>query len=129
MKLKVLLPTKVFLDEEASRISGEALNGSFTILPRHLDFVAVLSPSLLYFRKEEGKETFLAVDKGVLLKKGELVTVSVRNAARAESLEEVREKIESRYRDLDERERKSRSVLARFESDFARRFLELEKNA
>ncbi len=128
MKLKVLLPTRVFLEEEAGRISGEALNGSFTILPRHLDFVAVLHPSLLYFQQEEEKETFLAVDKGVLIKKGDQVVVSVRNAVRAESLEDVREKVENRYRELDQRERRSRSVLARFESDFVRRFLELEKN-
>jgi len=128
MKLKVLLPIRVFLDEDTDKISGEAENGSFTILPRHVDFVTVLQPGLLYFKGESG-ETFLAVDKGVLLKAGEEVLVSVRSAVQAENLEDVRRKVEERYQELNEREKKSRSVLARFQSDFVRRFLELEKNA
>jgi len=128
MKLKVLLPTQVLLEEEVSKISGEALNGSFTILPRHLDFVTVLQPGLLYFESGK-KESFLAVDKGVLMKAGAEVLVSVRSAVQAEGLKDVREKVKKRYQELNEREKKSRSVLAKFESDFIRRFIELEKNA
>ncbi|MFW6136514.1 MAG: F0F1 ATP synthase subunit epsilon [Candidatus Aminicenantaceae bacterium] len=128
MKIKVLLPTHVFMEEETGKISGEALNGSFTILPRHVDFVTALQAGLLFFEGEKG-ETFLAVDKGVLLKAGDEVLVSVRSAAKAENLEDVRRKVEERYRELNEKEKKSRSVLAGFESDFVRRFLELEKNA
>jgi len=127
MKLKILLPTRVFLEQEVHKISGEALNGSFTILPRHLDFVTALQPGLLYFDGDE-KETFLAVDKGILLKAGEEVLVSVRSAVRAEGLKDVRKKVEKRYQELNEREKRSRSVLAKFESDFIRRFIELEKN-
>ncbi|HZX09795.1 MAG TPA: F0F1 ATP synthase subunit epsilon [Acidobacteriota bacterium] len=127
MKLKILLPTEVFLEEEVIKISSEALNGSFTILPRHLDFVTVLQPGLLYFETNK-KETFLAVDKGVLLKVGAEVLVSVRSAVRAEGLKDVRKKVEKRYQELNEREKRSRSVLAKFESDFIRRFIELEKN-
>lgn len=128
MKLKVLLPTQVLLKEEADKISGDAANGSFTILPKHVDFVTILQPGLLYYENQDG-ESFLAVDKGVLLKAGEEVLVSVRNAVRAENLEDVRRKVEERYQEMNEREKKSRSVLARFQSDFVRRFLELEKNA
>lgn len=127
MKLKVLLPTRIFAEEEVHRISGEALNGSFTILPRHVDFVTVLQPGLLYYESEAG-ETFLAVDKGVLMKAGEEMLVSVRGAVRVENLNDVRRVVEKRYQEMNEREKKSRSVLARFESEFVRRFLELEKN-
>jgi F-type H+-transporting ATPase subunit epsilon len=128
MKLKVLMPTKIFAEEEVAKISGEALNGSFTILPRHVDFVTVLQAGLLYYESKDG-ETFLAVDKGVLLKAGEEVLVSVKDAVKAKNLNDVRRKVEKRYQELNEKEKKSRSVLARFESDFVRRFLELEKNA
>jgi F-type H+-transporting ATPase subunit epsilon len=128
MKLKVLMPTKIFAEEEVAKISGEALNGSFTILPRHVDFVTVLQAGLLYYESKDG-ETFLAVDKGVLLKAGEEVLVSVKDAVKAKNLNDVRREVEKRYQELNEKEKKSRSVLARFESDFVRRFLELEKNA
>lgn len=125
MRLKVLLPTRVFLEADVRKISGEAMHGSFTVLPRHVDFVAVLRAGLLFFETENGDETFLAVDHGVLLKVGGGVLVSVRSAVRAESLDDVRDKVEQRYESLNEREKRSRSVLASLESDFVRRFVEL----
>ena len=125
MRLKVLLPTRVFLEEDVRRISGEALHGSFTVLPRHVDFVAVLRAGLLYFETEDGEETFIAADHGVLLKVGGGVLVSLRSAVRAESLDDVRAKVEERFQSLNEREKRSRSVLASLESDFIRRFVEL----
>ena len=125
MRLKVLLPTRVFLEEDVRKISGEAVHGSFTVLPRHVDFVAVLRAGLLYFETESGEETFIAADHGVLLKVGGGVLVSLRSAVRAESLDDVRVKVEERFQSLNEREKRSRSVLASLESDFIRRFVEL----
>ncbi|HBE49542.1 MAG TPA: F0F1 ATP synthase subunit epsilon, partial [Cyanobacteria bacterium UBA11369] len=49
MKLKVLLPTKILLEEEVSKITAEAANGSFCLLPRHIDFVTALVPGILIF--------------------------------------------------------------------------------
>ena len=49
MKLMVLLPTEVLIDEEARKITAEAQNGSFCLLPRHIDFVTALVPGILSF--------------------------------------------------------------------------------
>ena len=43
MHLKVLLPTRVLVDEAVSKVVAEAENGSFGLLPRHVDFVAALA--------------------------------------------------------------------------------------
>ncbi len=51
MKLKILLPTEIMLDEEVTKVTAEAGNGSFCLLPRHIDFVAALVPGLLSFVK------------------------------------------------------------------------------
>lgn len=48
MQLKVLLPTEVLIDEAASKITAEAENGCFCLLPNHVDFVAGLVPGLLF---------------------------------------------------------------------------------
>ncbi len=46
MRLKVLLPSQVLIDQEVSKIIAEAENGSFCLLPRHVDFSAALVPGL-----------------------------------------------------------------------------------
>ncbi len=126
MNLKVLLPTQVFLEEEAAKIIAEAENGSFCLLPRHIDFVTALVPGILSYSKDpEGREEVLAIDVGILIKCGPEVLVSTRNAVRGPDLGKLRETVEKRFLTLDERERMARSALAHLEATFIRRFLKL----
>ena len=125
MRLKVLTPTAIVVDAEVSKVVAEAANGSFGLLPRHIDFVAPLVPGLLSFESSEGDEEFVAVDEGVLVKSGSEVLVSTRNATRGADLGHLREAIEGQFRHLEERERLTRSALARLESSMVRRFMQL----
>lgn len=125
MRLKVLLPTRILLDQEVSRVTAEAHNGAFGILPRHVDFVTALAPGILSFETEQ-QEHFLAVDEGVLVKREAEVLVSVRDAVQGENLGDLQTTVQKRFQVLDEQKKKTRSAIARFEADFARRFLELE---
>jgi len=127
MKLKILLPTEVLLDEEVSKVTAEAQNGSFCLLPAHIDFVAALVPGLLSFEAIEGKEVFLAVDEGVLVKDGRNVWVSTRNAIRGEDLGRLRKTVEEKFKVLDDREKTVRSAMAKIEANFVRRFLEIQR--
>ena len=70
MRLKVLLPTKVLIDEPVAKVIAEAENGSFCLEERHIDFVAALVPGLLSFRTPHNEEVFVAVDEGTLVKCG-----------------------------------------------------------
>ena len=125
MKLKVLLPTEVLIDETASKITAEAENGCFCLLPNHVDFVAGLVPGLLFFESNKGEEVFLAVDEGVLVKCGFEVLVSVRNAVRGTDLETLKNTVEQEFRILDEKEQMTRNALAKLEASFIRGFLEV----
>ncbi|HRW08089.1 MAG TPA: F0F1 ATP synthase subunit epsilon, partial [Caldilineaceae bacterium] len=127
MQLKVLLPTAVLVDEPVVKVIAEAENGSFCLLPRHVDFVAALVPGLLSFTTAEGVEEFLAVDEGILVKQGDDVRVSVINGVRGGALAELRALVTQQFERLDERERRARSALARMEADFVRRFIELRE--
>lgn len=128
MKLKILLPTKVFLEEEVAKITAEAMNGSFCLLPRHIDFVAALEPGLLSFATEEGKEIFVAVDEGILVKCGKDVLVSTKNAVEGPELGELKQTVEKEFKGLDDREKKARTAMAKIEAGFVRRFLELQEH-
>lgn len=128
MRLKVLLPTEVLIDTEVSKVVAEAENGSFCLLPRHVDFVTALVPGILSFTEEEGCEEFLAVDEGSLVKCGAEVLVSVRNAVRGPDLGMLHRLIEERFRTIDEYEKKARAAAARLEADLVRRFIELREH-
>lgn len=123
----MLLPQRVLLDREVVKVTAEAVNGSFCILPRHIDCVAPLAPGLLSFVTPSGEETFLATDAGTLVKKGQELFVSTPDAVVGPELGELRQTVVDRFERLDERERRARAALARLEADFVRRFIELQE--
>ncbi|NEQ08172.1 MAG: F0F1 ATP synthase subunit epsilon [Moorea sp. SIO4E2] len=125
MILKVLLPTEVLVERPVTKVIAEAENGSFCILPRHIDFVAALVPGILSFELESGKEAFIAVDEGILVKCGAEVLVSTLNAVCSDNLDQLKQTVEQQFRVLDEREKLTRSALAKFEASIMRRFKEL----
>ena len=129
MKLTVILPTGVLVDQEVTKVTAEAENGSFCLLPRHIDFLAALVPGLLSFENEAGEEEFLAVDEGVLVKCGAEVMVSTRNAVRGVPLGQLREAVEKQFRVLDEREQLARTVLRKLEADLVGRFIRMGEKA
>ncbi|MBN1235087.1 MAG: F0F1 ATP synthase subunit epsilon [Methanotrichaceae archaeon] len=123
MRLKVVLPMRIFLDQEVTKVIAEAANGSFCLLPKHIDFVAALVAGIISFESEKGEE-YLAVDEGVLVKCASEVRVSTRRAVRSKDLGELKKIVKQEFRTLDERERKTRSILAKLEADFAKSFFE-----
>jgi len=64
----------------------------------------------------------MAVDEGILVKTGADVLVSVRNAIGGTDLDKLREAVKREFLNLDEQEKSVRSVLAKLESGFIRRF-------
>ncbi len=126
MKLKIYLPSGVLLDEEVIKVTAEAENGFFTLLPRHIDFVTSLAAGILYYILPAGNEKYLALDEGILIKQGERVMVSSPRAIGGYDLDYLRELVEDELKDLDENEKKARSVLSRLEADTIRRFTRLK---
>lgn len=127
MRLKILVPTGIHLDVEALSIVAEGGNGSFCLRPRHADFVSTIVPGLLsYTAAGERSESFAAVDRGTIVKYGEEVLVSVRNAVSGAGVEELLRLVHTQFLAVDDQERSLRTALARLESDFLRRFMELK---
>lgn len=123
MNLKILLPFKVFAEKSGvKRIVAESRAGSFGLLPRRLDCVAALAPGILVFETVAEGEVCIAVDEGILVKTGNDVLVSVRNAIGGADLGQLRAAVEQEFLNLDEQEKSVRSVLAKLESGFVRRF-------
>jgi F-type H+-transporting ATPase subunit epsilon len=124
MNLKVLLPTEVLVDQPINKVTADAHNGHFCLLPNHIDFVSALVPGLLTYQDVEGNEKLVAVDEGILVKVGQDVRVSTQNAVVGADLGSLHRIIEEKFKEIDEREMATRCALAQLEAEFARRLIE-----
>ncbi|MGK7878533.1 MAG: F0F1 ATP synthase subunit epsilon [Crocosphaera sp.] len=125
MHLKVLVPTEVFVDTNVIKIVAEAENGSFCLLPHHIDFLAALVPGILSYTLENKEEVFLAINEGILVKQGNDIFVSTLQAVQDKDLETLQTTVSKKFRILDEREKLIRSALAKFEATIIRRFRDI----
>jgi len=123
MNLKILLPFQIYAElTGVLRIVAETQDGSFGLLPQRLDCVVALVPGILTYEDEAGGEVFVAVDEGVLVKTGADVLVSVRRAMGGSDLSQLREAVEKEFLTLDANEQSARTVMAKLETGFLRRF-------
>lgn len=126
MRLRVCTPTAIPIDVEVAKVVVESTAGSFCMLPRHVDVVAVLASGLLSY-VVDGVEAFVAVDGGTLVKAGDQVRVSTPRAMASPRLELVAAAVHEEFRVRSDREREARSALARMEADVLHATLELDE--
>ena len=81
MDLKILLPLSVFAEiKDVIRIVTETSESSFGLIPQKQDCFAKLVPCIFTCETKSKSIHYFAVDEGVLIKSGDHVLVSVRNA-------------------------------------------------
>jgi F-type H+-transporting ATPase subunit epsilon len=116
MKLRILLPSRVFADKaDVESIVAETSQGELGLLPHRLDCVAALEPGILTYRTAAEGTVYLAVDEGVMVKTGPDVLVSVRHAIGGTDLSQLHEAVKREFLTLDEQERDVRAAVARME--------------
>lgn len=74
MHIKVYSPFKVYFDEEGESISGQNGTGPFDILPKHHNFMTLLTPCELVIRGRE-REQKIRISGGLMHVKADRVTV------------------------------------------------------
>jgi F-type H+-transporting ATPase subunit epsilon len=90
VRLLLTVPTGILVDEPVTKVLAESAEGSFCLLPRHLDLATVLVPGPADVRARIGRrEVVVAVDHGVLVKVGADVRVACQRAYVAGDLEEA----------------------------------------
>ena len=114
MILKIMTPYSVILNTPVSQVTVDAVDGFFTLKPRHIDFVNALKAGILTYQKE-GKEGFVACNHGVIVKKGDEVAISTPLAILGENLKELKKKIAIDFRNMEEERKEVRVSMARLE--------------
>lgn len=127
MHLKVLVPFEIFAQaRDVTRIVADTRHGSLGLLEHRLDCVAALEPGILIYETASHGEICIAVDEGVLVKTGSVVSVSVRGAFGGTDLARLREQVEREFRAQREEEQDLRHVMTRLEASFLRRLSVLD---
>ncbi len=131
MRLKTLLPTSVATDVEVSRLRIEAENGSMTFLPDHADFVTAVAPGVVSFNptegEDKGRELFMACDRGILVKEGENIFLSVRRAVINDDLNVLTRMIGEEFKKVEEERKTANTALTRLEVNLTRGLLKLSQ--
>jgi len=128
MLLTVLLPFRVYAEyRDVRRIVVETPAGACGLLPRRRDCVAPLRPGILTYQCLDGRDAYIAVDQGMLVKTGAQVVVSVRRAVAGDDLAALRAAVEREFLQLDQQERELRGALAKLEAGVLRRLAGLRR--
>ena len=126
MDLKILLPYKVFAEiKNVNSIVAETSEGSFGFLPQRLDCVAVLVPGILTYKTD--KEYYLAVDEGLLVKAGDQVLISIRNAVGGVELGKLADTIKNEFATVSTDEEKVRYMASKLENGFLSRLKKFQQ--
>ncbi len=123
MNLKIYLPSGIFLECQANKVKGESPEGAFCLLPKHIDYILALIPSIFSYTDPNGKEFFFALDSGILVKQGPEVMIAARRAVAGE-LGMLHQEVDRMITARQEREKINKSAVARLEAGFLRRFME-----
>lgn len=126
MRLQVVIPTRVVLDDEADIVIADGVGGSFGLLPHHVDYVTVLAVGLVSYRKGE-REAFIGVDGGLLVKRGDWVRVATPRATEPAELGRVEHAVRESFEKRSAQEERAIRALDRLEADMVRRIAEMER--
>lgn len=125
MRLRVLLPERILLDEEVVKVNAESRARVFCLLPRRIDKVAVLAAGLVSFTDSGNEETFLAVDGGTPVKSGEVVTISTPSAICKRPLGALQQAVANELRQRNDHERRAPVALGKIQADLVGQLVEL----
>jgi F-type H+-transporting ATPase subunit epsilon len=106
MRLCIVTPLAVVVDEDALAVRAEDASGSFGILPGHADFLTRLAISVVGWKRVDGSRRYCAVRRGMLsVNGGRDVAVATRQAIVGDDLATLDNSVLMRFRADIEQER------------------------
>ena len=125
MTLRIFSPIGIVLDTPVDQVDFEGIDGFFTLLPRHTDMVSALKAGILTYHKGENR-SYIACNRGVLVKKNDVVSVSTKLAISGSNLKELEQKIAVDFKALEEERKEVNTTMARLEIGLAKGIMSLK---
>ena len=128
MNLQLFTPTQVLLNTPIEKIDVEAIDGYFTLLPRHIDFVTTLKSSILTYTLH-GQKFYVACDCGVLVKKGDLVRISTSFAVLGDNLDLLKQTIATSFKEMEQERKELNISIGRLELGLTKGLINLNQGS
>ena len=128
MTVEIVEPASRHRYENVQELIAEGVDGSFALLPNHVDFASVLASGLLVL-VIENDEQYAAVDRGVLTKVGDEVEIATPRSVIGKPLGQIREAVQSEFVSEEEHERRVLSTMTKIQTDMARKIFERDRES
>jgi F-type H+-transporting ATPase subunit epsilon len=90
LHLLIATPQQILVDcADVVSLRGEDASGGFGLLPGHVDYLTVLEPTVLRWRRASGERGYCAVRGGVLSLSGGELRIACREGIVGERLDEL----------------------------------------
>ncbi|MDD3775033.1 MAG: hypothetical protein PHV08_03615 [Sulfurovaceae bacterium] len=124
--LHIITPADVKIINNVSFFRAEDKTGSFGILPRHIEFLTILEPSIAIAFIED-REEYFAFNGAILSFKNNLLTVTTKEFAQSNKIGELKEIIEVLFKEQQEKESTFHLNMQNLRKAFFKKIIELER--
>lgn len=128
MTVEIVEPADRHRYENVQELIAEGVDGSFALLPNHVDFASVLGSGLLVLLIEN-EEQYAAVDRGVLTKVGDEVEIATPRSVTGKPLGQIHEAVQSEFVSEEQHERRVLATMTKIQTDMARKIFERDRES
>ena len=112
--------------DNVSFFRAEDSSGSFGILPKHIEFLTILEPSIAIAVIDEEEEYF-AFNGGILSFKKEILTITTKEFVQSSQIGELRGIIEKFFKEKKEKESLFHLNMKNLQKAFFKKMIEMER--
>ena len=124
---RIITPQAVETVKNISFFRAEDRSGSFGILPRHIEFLTILEPSIAIAVIED-RETYYAFNSGVLSFKNNVLTITAKEFVQSDNISKLLEMIKHTFKEQEEKERLFRDSIENLQKAFIKKLIEMERD-
>lgn len=116
MRLSIIDSTGTTFEEgDVAKLNIEGMEGSFCLLPHHIDYLSILVPGIISYTKTDETVGYFAVSEGVLNKNNDVVRISTLNAIYSDSLEQMKQVLQEALTKLVDEDKDARKAVLQLE--------------
>ncbi len=124
---KVFSPLGVLIDKPVVKIDFEAIDGFFTLLPKHADFVSALKTGIVSYTTTDNKTAYIACEDGVVIKKDKSVSLTTKLGILDDDLERLTQTVATNFKEMEEIRKEANKAIAQLELNLVKGFLYAKK--